>query len=598
MEEVVQVTSVRETVEYEAAFDLELWKVEERKKFHAVLQREREAMISSLEQAYMKKDIDRLEDIDRIRRDLEGMGLRLQQAGAALQKRIASHEKREEAMNHRRRLLSEEHESHMQRMEARHRTALEENSLRQHQLEATIKERDSTIQQLQIRLTSSQKDYDTLQRAVAHMQSRERGSVETAAELTAAAEHLRQIAKGLQEKLDAKEAEIKVLVASRDRAVAECQEFKGKASRLSSKYKDLKAQCLQQQEKWLASERERMLSEIQQSHRAPSFASAAQHFVFPPQSSTGPFLSEVQELRQLVVDLQQEESLRQSEERRQKKKSKPKKMKAAIEVPSVQPLLYVERPLPTAHMVRRDTENISVSTMSSTEEFSVQPEDQHSRHSGADADETFDDVSTASTYPSVSFSQLLSSAGQAEDEDGVVTVQGSFHRALRPHGTTATALLSPFDPVTSSQPGDSTNRTPSARDSLGSVFRSPAQSPFFPSAEGSAAHHHSSDVIRPYVLPSASGQPLNNTTASLSTLRGSASDTKTSDGAPGEQEQQLGRIEQSLPDLQKFLRQLKANRDRLVNSGVYEASDPLVMEMDSKIRTYHRYLSMNLAVAQ
>ena len=584
------VSLVRETVEYEAAFDLELWKVEERNRFQLELQKERVQLIDSLERLYVQKDVARLEEIDGMRRDLEAMGQRLQQAGAVLQKRLLSQEKREDAMNQRRRLLSEEHEEHLRRMEARHRSALEESSLRQHQLEGVLKDRESTNQQLELRLHRSLREYDVLQRAVAQMQSRERGSVEAVAELTTAAEHLRQVTKSLQDQIDSKDTLLKVASTDLQAALAEIKRYKEKLADVSSKYKTLKAQCTHQQEQWLSMERERLLADMNATKHP---VSVAHHVPYLQQPQS---VSEVQELRQLVIELRHEEEQKENNDR-QKIKSKKQGRNHSSRNRKV-PLLYVERnhqPVVASDQPRvdasskppkRETDNISVSTMSSTEDYSAVPEPNNTTNRGTDSildgEETFDYVSTASTYHSVSFSQLLSSQGQPEDEDGVMTVQGSFHRTLRPHGPALTNVLSPFEAV-ALMPGDSTNRTPSARDSLGSVFGSPAQSPF-PTA-GPANRHHTADVIRPYVLPSAQ--------SSVDALPGGTSTDSSLGGEGG-----VNQFVSQLPDLQKFLRQLKANRDRLVESGVYEATDPLVVEMDSKIMTYHRYLAMNFAVPE
>ena len=56
-----------------------------------------------------------------------------------------------------------------------------------------------------------------------------------------------------------------------------------------------------------------------------------------------------------------------------------------------------------------------------------------------------------------------------------------------------------------------------------------------------------------------------------------------------EQQQQVEQQEHSSNDIARFVSILKANREKLIGTGVYSTHDPLIQEMDRKIEMYERW---------
>lgn len=159
--------ALRETEEYAAAFDLEVWKAQQQLRYQAQLREAKESLERRLRAQMRETEGKRLAELEALRHDLEMMGRRLQAAEEAVAKRTAQLDAREAAFNARRVKVAEQHESYVSRAEERERRTREEAQLTQSSLQARLQEKDRMIVQLQERLTVAQNEYDLLRRRAA-----------------------------------------------------------------------------------------------------------------------------------------------------------------------------------------------------------------------------------------------------------------------------------------------------------------------------------------------------------------------------------------------------------------------------------------------
>lgn len=191
--------AIRLTDEYTAAFDLEVWKAQQQARFRAQLRQAKEKLERRIYAELANKDKSRLQELEHTRRDLEEIALRLEAAGEALQKRQAQLEARESAFEVRRVRVAEQHEVHLSRVEQRAQRVVEEAAVTQESLKAQLREKGIALTQMQERLLCAEKEYDMLQRRTAKVLSdREENSGSDAALLREAEERLGKAAKAIQ----------------------------------------------------------------------------------------------------------------------------------------------------------------------------------------------------------------------------------------------------------------------------------------------------------------------------------------------------------------------------------------------------------------
>ncbi|KAK7198186.1 hypothetical protein NESM_000775300 [Novymonas esmeraldas] len=160
-------SAIRDTEEYAAAFDLEVWKAQQQLQFQAQLRQAKEQLERRLRREAQESGRRKMAELEKLRQELETMGQRLQMAGETLEKRTAQLDAREAAFNTKRVKVAEQHEAYVARAEDQARRTREEAQLAQSSLHARLQEKDRTILQLQERVSASQQEYDLLRRRAA-----------------------------------------------------------------------------------------------------------------------------------------------------------------------------------------------------------------------------------------------------------------------------------------------------------------------------------------------------------------------------------------------------------------------------------------------
>lgn len=347
---------IRATEEYAAAFDLEVWKADQKQRFGVSLAAELDRRQKSLELQFAQRDVDRLEEVDKLRRELEVMAKRLNTAGKVLAKRISNQESREEAFETRRLQLATEHEQHYRELEGRHRRAMDEQFLKYEAIASQMKERNLVAQQTQQRYVVLQQEYDTLQRLVGRLQSRETSEAATITELRQRSESMASTIRELQSTIERQSDATTKLASEKEELIAACQLYKDQLRVVSQQYSELTNSVHQQRERQLADEQQRLAAvarhdelvrlqhPFQQQHVGVQ-GGGAHHQTFTSADLTSPsgFLSktyvarhghrtpshhgsasgEIAALRSLVGELQKEsekvDSARRQQERKHKK---------------------------------------------------------------------------------------------------------------------------------------------------------------------------------------------------------------------------------------------------------------------------------------
>lgn len=337
------VPSLRSTVEYAAAFDLEVWKKEERKRFKQHLEAELTQKRKELELEYAARDVARLQEIDTMRRDLQDMGKQLQTAGRVLQKKLTNLDRREEAFDARRLVLAQEAEGHLRSIEAKHRHLLEEAVERQEQLKAALRDKDVLLEQSQRRLTAVQSEYDQLQRFMTRLHTDRNQEAMIISDLRARCDSLADTTKQLESERSAKAEEAAAL--ARDKAAIEgtCHLLEQKLREVAAAFRTLQEAYHRDREAHFTAEKERFAAAVRDQEMREWSASAnhvhggrynviatnRNHFAQQgAASSASQPETELTALKALVLDLKKEAS---AEEERARKKARKKAKKLAAQ---------------------------------------------------------------------------------------------------------------------------------------------------------------------------------------------------------------------------------------------------------------------------
>ncbi|KPI87881.1 hypothetical protein ABL78_3038 [Leptomonas seymouri] len=159
--------AIRDTEEYAAAFDLEVWKAQQQLLYQAQLRQAKENLERRLHRQMRELEQKKLTELEALRQELETMGRRLQLAEETLEKRSAQLDARENVFNAKRVKVAEQHEAYVAKAEERERRTREEAQLTQSNLQARLQEKDQLIARLQERLSAAQNEYELLRRRAA-----------------------------------------------------------------------------------------------------------------------------------------------------------------------------------------------------------------------------------------------------------------------------------------------------------------------------------------------------------------------------------------------------------------------------------------------
>ena len=228
--------AIRATPEYAAAVNLEVWAAAKKETFLADLERIRQRKLAELEENFQAKDAARLAEIDSLREELETMALRLQQTGTLLQKKIVAFEKRESAFEARRLDASKRTEELMTEAEQRNRRLVEEGRVARDGLQSQLREKELELQQTLQRLTLAQQEFDALQRFTARIQSRDSEDrtrqSQLEHQLSAASSHMRS----QQQEVEFQRRRIAELESTNSELQRACSFYKSELASLTERF--------------------------------------------------------------------------------------------------------------------------------------------------------------------------------------------------------------------------------------------------------------------------------------------------------------------------------------------------------------------------
>jgi hypothetical protein len=428
----VGVDEVRLTEEYAAAFDLEVWKAQQRQVFRRELDVERERMVLALQAEFHERELKRISEIDHLRAELEAMAQRLQQSGKALKKRVANHERREEAFDQRRLEISREHEARLHDVESKTRRLLDEANAKVDLLNAELRDRDIVNHQLHERLAATQNEYDQLQRMTSRLQANEGSQQKVAMDLQRELQQSSADAQRLTAELDRTRRLLEDAVKEKKQVAAAAHFYKQQLMRLADKYNALTEEYHRQFREQLEEDK-RKLEQLKQQddfvrnrgRRGLPSSDVLSGMVMAPQGP--PEMTELQRMVEQLraISLAERKADRKRRRKAEKRTARPTIVYAEVAQPSTQtprgngPL----RPPDAVH-------DISISSMSSKGEGEGAPlsapiegrqwaEDEAAQLSTHDASaDSIQYVSAESWLPTVSAS--LESNRKSPDGDGRV----------------------------------------------------------------------------------------------------------------------------------------------------------------------------------
>ena len=158
----MDLTGARATPEYQAAWDLEVWKAEEKQRFQKRLERERLSLGKKLDAELARRERSRAEEFEREKEKVAQLSLRVSKTLEALQDREDRLSAREAELNRRKTDMAVEHERKLREMEERIRQHTEEAFFNTEALDARNKELTEENGLLQARHERLLRDHDAL----------------------------------------------------------------------------------------------------------------------------------------------------------------------------------------------------------------------------------------------------------------------------------------------------------------------------------------------------------------------------------------------------------------------------------------------------
>ena len=604
------IDALRGTPEYAALFQMEVWQAEQRKKFAHTMELEREALRKEIEAEYAERDADRVAELDQFRHELEQMAVGLKRSGEALQRRIVALEKRESAFEARRLQSAKEHEGILLAAESKSRQVRDELSHKTELLESKVHEKERVVQQTLQRLQSLNTEYETLQSLMSRVQADEANRQR---EILKINQQLKDTVKLLEEaRQEAKEAN-----KQRDEAVADskelrdaCTHYKRQLKELAAQHNELLRQMSANQMSQIAEERKRLEQEKYEAEakasrdRAALQQSSSQNARNQPQGAfeAASPNSDVSALRRLVEDLvaatdrANRESEEQERERRREKKLKKKQKEMAREDRG---RMYV--PLQADARVREEYSSSAVTPPppgfhhdhreTTPQRRTEEPPRTPSRgYEGMDRrDDSSVSVSSLSEGAEAERSRRHDqSLGQRSSKDSDVL-----------HSSNQRTSVSPSP---NSRLGDHLRLTerdddyPHRHDTVGRD-EDDEEEDFDEGAARTAAEflnaprpdYDYSSHVRPHTPPPDVPHYPPTSTGGEATAPTERSDR---DQLEQDGSESRGKPQAPFPssDIVDFVNRLRANHDRLLETGVYTKEDTLIREMERKIAVYEEFL--------
>ncbi|KEG10506.1 hypothetical protein DQ04_03631030 [Trypanosoma grayi] len=247
----------RGTEEYAAAFNLEVWKAQQQSRMRSELGEEKARLQKTIAAEVRKREEQRLAELDAFRQELEQLARRLQLREDVLQRRTSQFEAREAVFEERRVKVAEQHERHLVALEDRTRRQLEEAVVQQDTLKAELRERDGRIVRLEERLRAAESEYDTLQRCMARTVADDEDKAR-ASRLEEQLATANATLMGLQVQLKEREAELALTRKERDQLERASKLYKEQLGQLAQRYSDLQQQWHHRERVLLEDDRHRL----------------------------------------------------------------------------------------------------------------------------------------------------------------------------------------------------------------------------------------------------------------------------------------------------------------------------------------------------
>ncbi|CCD17724.1 unnamed protein product, partial [Trypanosoma congolense IL3000] len=250
----VAAAAFRGTEEYAAAFDIEVWKAQQRARLRNEISEEKARLQRAVAEEVRKKEAQRISELDSLQQELQQLARRLQLREEALQKRISQFEVREAIFEDRRVKVAEQHEQHLLSLETRTRRQREEASAQVDVLRSQLVERDRAIALLEERLAASEAEYDKLQRCMSRIAADEEDKSRVSAleeQLSAANSAMDKLQLSLKER----DTELAFVSRERDELKRSCELYKDQLHEIAKRYSQLQQQCYRQERRELQKER-------------------------------------------------------------------------------------------------------------------------------------------------------------------------------------------------------------------------------------------------------------------------------------------------------------------------------------------------------
>ena len=152
--------TVRETPEYQTAWDLELWKAEEKRRFELSLERERKIYGKRLEEEGARRERERSEEFERNKAAVSKLMVMMKRNIEDMAKREEALTAKDGELNRRKSQLAIDHEKRTREFETQLRNSKEERYFDTEALNSKIRELQTENMLLKERLHKSQEDFN------------------------------------------------------------------------------------------------------------------------------------------------------------------------------------------------------------------------------------------------------------------------------------------------------------------------------------------------------------------------------------------------------------------------------------------------------
>lgn len=161
---------LRSSLEYSAAFDLEVWKAQQQTLFREQLSKAKKRLEQKIRQQVEGEQAEMMHQLEITRAQLEQAAVALQEAQREQLRRSEGLDARERALEERRQRFAVQHEQNITRLEDENKRERERHRVTVEALENQLREKDRNALVLQDRLRAAEEAFETLRRRVSRYQ--------------------------------------------------------------------------------------------------------------------------------------------------------------------------------------------------------------------------------------------------------------------------------------------------------------------------------------------------------------------------------------------------------------------------------------------